>query len=827
MDEKISRRASVAVRRVRTPLAAALLVASLLATVRSSAQEFIEVDGLDLVRPSGGAAAPMRRLLPHHDFVLLDPGAELALELVDSAGGRFALRPQGTETLAGGKAARFGTPLVAPGAYVLKTVGGDDRELGRFEVPYFRCYFNRAGDPRQARVADEIVPHVVLQWVMARYIDRAERTLDIAMSDFDHPEFVAAIVRAKNRGVRVRIVTDAREEGGSAAARRALAAAGVPLITNGRDVAKDPMMHHKFTVLDGRVVLTGHAKGDLSHAVFNQTFVAVNSPELAAVYAREFREMWGGDGPTSEPSSRRFGKSKTSPRSARVKVGPVDVDVVFSPLEAPDRTLSTRPINLKLLELIGAMRSDAEFMATGFTDGEISKAMIQAGKARGTKTYGVLGHPDWTIENTTNPVVVDFEAADRAVADVVGSHDTDSAGDYASVQNRAISFDVLDPAGRAIVCFSSGPWRRGAQESDDLMIVIPDRPTAEQFLQHFGGTRLRARAPLASRIAPARLRMSGSGPTMAAMDVLRYAGGRFERHGDAIRLAISDQYLSIDPRDGRAAALALGADADGRVPLARLARLGIGLRIEAGAPRLRLPGGCDAAAEFEEPANSADAAAYERRDGEELGEGLVVVSAEAMTLEPAAIRIDERGVPLLSKRSLAVVAAVPGLKLSPAEGAADESIYMEPEAAAVFVRAVGKFVAASGAGAAVELLDGGYDGAEPAGSLWKSWRPGAGEGVVVRLVFGSGDRAAAIRALVDAAAQGGFNMIGVDPTVVPEGADLTKVLSRPSDDDWKVVKGESARHSPRRQTEVSIVPGLGASLVQMRWSRWTYPKGKS
>jgi phosphatidylserine/phosphatidylglycerophosphate/cardiolipin synthase-like enzyme len=103
-------------------------------------------------------------------------------------------------------------------------------------------------------------------------------------------------------------------------------------------------MHHKFLVIDRRLVITGSAnftpsglhgdpedrrsRGNVNH------LLRFESVSLAEVFAAEFGRMWG-DGPGGAPDS-RFGLAKGGGRPRRVIVSGTPVEVLFAPHRRSD-----------------------------------------------------------------------------------------------------------------------------------------------------------------------------------------------------------------------------------------------------------------------------------------------------------------------------------------------------------------------------------------------------------------------------------------------------------------------------------------------------------
>ncbi|HZS00963.1 MAG TPA: phospholipase D-like domain-containing protein, partial [Chloroflexota bacterium] len=90
------------------------------------------------------------------------------------------------------------------------------------------------------------------------FLDTAQRSLDVAIYDFDLDDAADALVRAKGRGVAVRIVMDSdtldnTKDQDIVRAVGKLKQAGIPIVGDNRQ----PIMHDKFVVRDGEEVWTG------------------------------------------------------------------------------------------------------------------------------------------------------------------------------------------------------------------------------------------------------------------------------------------------------------------------------------------------------------------------------------------------------------------------------------------------------------------------------------------------------------------------------------------------------------------------------------------
>lgn len=123
-------------------------------------------------------------------------------------------------------------------------------------------------------------------------MDHAQTEIRLAGYSFTSPEIASALIRAKMRGVDVRVVLDekANHNRSSRAAINLLTARDIPVRLNGRYAA----MHDKFVVADGRTVETGSYNYTRAAARRNSENVLIieNMPELASRYLQHWQSRW-------------------------------------------------------------------------------------------------------------------------------------------------------------------------------------------------------------------------------------------------------------------------------------------------------------------------------------------------------------------------------------------------------------------------------------------------------------------------------------------------------------------------------------------------------
>lgn len=132
-----------------------------------------------------------------------------------------------------------------------------------------------------------------LQLVL-KTIESAQQEIRLMGYSFTSPEMVSALVRAKRRGVDVRIVLDEKgnRSKASQAAMNIVVNAGIPLRTNGRYA----IMHDKVIIVDNHTVEAGSFNYTRSAASRNSENVLVINevPEVAQTYLQHWQSRWDG-----------------------------------------------------------------------------------------------------------------------------------------------------------------------------------------------------------------------------------------------------------------------------------------------------------------------------------------------------------------------------------------------------------------------------------------------------------------------------------------------------------------------------------------------------
>ncbi len=195
--------------------------------------------------------------------------------------------------------------------------------------------------------------------ILAQAIDQAAYSVDVAVYHFDLWSLRDALLRAAQRGLTVRLVTDS--DNLLEPEVQALAEGGVAVLGDRRD----SLMHHKFIVLDRAEVFIGSMNLTVDSAYHgDNNLLRIRSGRLAEDFTREFEEMFVDD---------RFGGlSLRDTPYPQITIDGQLVEVLFSPDDGVAR---------RLLELVRGARQRVEVLAFAFTSDDLAEALIERAAA--------------------------------------------------------------------------------------------------------------------------------------------------------------------------------------------------------------------------------------------------------------------------------------------------------------------------------------------------------------------------------------------------------------------------------------------------------------
>ena len=120
-------------------------------------------------------------------------------------------------------------------------------------------------------------------------INQAEAFINIAMYIFTDREIAIPLVKARERGVKVRLYLDKDQVDYQYSQSRFLVQKGIKT----RISTNNYIMHNKFAIIDNRILLTGSYNWTFSANNRNdENLMVIDDPEIIALYQNQFEKLW-------------------------------------------------------------------------------------------------------------------------------------------------------------------------------------------------------------------------------------------------------------------------------------------------------------------------------------------------------------------------------------------------------------------------------------------------------------------------------------------------------------------------------------------------------
>ncbi|WP_242926768.1 phospholipase D-like domain-containing protein [Pontibacter vulgaris] len=120
-------------------------------------------------------------------------------------------------------------------------------------------------------------------------IDAATRTIKICVFTISDDRITEAIMRAHQRGISIKIITDNDK-------LHDLGSDVIEMAAQGLEIWVDKTrnhMHHKFAIFDEKRVLTGSYNWTRSAALYNhENILITDNASIVQDYSREFDKLW-------------------------------------------------------------------------------------------------------------------------------------------------------------------------------------------------------------------------------------------------------------------------------------------------------------------------------------------------------------------------------------------------------------------------------------------------------------------------------------------------------------------------------------------------------
>lgn len=309
-----------------------------------------------------------------------------------------------------------------------------------YQGPFYEVYFTDPANPASKQQTGGIEQAIIAS------IDAAHLSVDVAIYSLSLREVGNALLRARDRGVAVRVVmeSDNRER----SVPQALIEGGIPVLGDRRE----GLMHDKFIIIDRSEVWTGSLNFTVTGTYEdNNNLVHIRSVKVAENYLTEFEEMYTDDlfGPDSLAAT----------PNPSVTVDGIRVETYFSPDDS---------VAAHLVELLQGSLDSIYFLAYSFTSDELAEAI------RGRAAAGV------TVEGVMDSEQVDSNQGTEFDLFVQSGLDVRRDGNKGLMHHKVIIID------RSIVITGSYNFTGSAEDRNDENLIIFFSPDiAELYLAEF------------------------------------------------------------------------------------------------------------------------------------------------------------------------------------------------------------------------------------------------------------------------------------------------------------------------------------------------------
>jgi phosphatidylserine/phosphatidylglycerophosphate/cardiolipin synthase-like enzyme len=299
----------------------------------------------------------------------------------------------------------------------------------------FEVYFTNPDDPSAPKIEKYLIEK----------IDASQKTIDVAIFEFSLEDVAQALIRAKDRGVDVRIVYD-NEFADPDPQITEVKSAGIPVTPDNRQA----YMHNKFFVFDSACVWTGSFNiSDNAANKNNEDAIYFCSPEAAENYGTEFSEMFAGEYGPSSPANTPY---------STFTVDGVLVENYF----APEDQVMTH-----VIDIVSKARTSVHFMAFSFTDDNLGNTMVSLAD-RGVIVEGIF---------ETTGADTQYSECGKLLKN---GEDVRLDGNSATFHHKVIIVD------NSIVILGSFNFSSNANtQNDENLLIIHDPVLATAFEQQY------------------------------------------------------------------------------------------------------------------------------------------------------------------------------------------------------------------------------------------------------------------------------------------------------------------------------------------------------
>jgi phosphatidylserine/phosphatidylglycerophosphate/cardiolipin synthase-like enzyme len=127
--------------------------------------------------------------------------------------------------------------------------------------------------------------------ILLKEVESTSSSIDLAVREITSSEMAQALSKAKERGVKVRVIADSKRAKMKSSQITTLVQQGIPVkVLRGKDYG---VMNHHFVILDSKKVATGSFDWSEASEKWNyEDIVIIRDSEVVASYQREFDRLW-------------------------------------------------------------------------------------------------------------------------------------------------------------------------------------------------------------------------------------------------------------------------------------------------------------------------------------------------------------------------------------------------------------------------------------------------------------------------------------------------------------------------------------------------------
>jgi phosphatidylserine/phosphatidylglycerophosphate/cardiolipin synthase-like enzyme len=289
-------------------------------------------------------------------------------------------------------------------------------------------------------------------------IDAAQQSVELATFDYNLPSIAAALIRAHERGVTVRVALDREnlEKPEMSLWAGRLESAGIPISWEDSTA----FQHSKFIIVDSTLVWTGSWNVSENGTYRNNNnLLRLTIPAIVDNYTTEFSQMADGF----------FGNDKAAitPNSF-ITADSILIENYFSPQDEAEE---------HIVERLRGAQSSIRFMAFSFTSDPIGEAMLNLHHA-GVLVQGVFE------KRNARGIGSELERLREGGIEVLED------GNCYTMHHKVI---IIDDA--TVITGSYNFTRRARDTNDENLLILDDPTIARQFIEEYERVYEQARHP--------------------------------------------------------------------------------------------------------------------------------------------------------------------------------------------------------------------------------------------------------------------------------------------------------------------------------------------